>query len=283
MTAEWSRACSTPSLGRSWRVTVVFEAPQTPPAAWQRIRKDLTPILRVCILLLKYGAKLTLAVPLLTIVPVVLKTGGSMFGDHLALSMVSGSGSPPGSCSSSSCTSAGTSSRPGESVSRSARRCSSLHGCAEGSAAQRVGRSANGNRWPVLARCRHPRRRLELAQRRVPSPTGPTASGYPRYAAGCGCAGHAGCGDHRLLRYPKRRRRHCGARRVISIWCTGRVCSMALPRENVGICWTVLLVVRSSTVTVLESCDRRPILTRVPPADNLSALLASVGVTNRVE
>lgn len=49
-----------------------------PPTTWQRIKKVAGPVTLVVVLLLKYGAKLKFAVPLVKFIPTVLKTGGSM-------------------------------------------------------------------------------------------------------------------------------------------------------------------------------------------------------------
>jgi hypothetical protein len=50
-----------------------------PPSTFQRIRKLATPIAVTVVVLLKGGAKLKFVAPLLKFVPVVIKTGGSMF------------------------------------------------------------------------------------------------------------------------------------------------------------------------------------------------------------
>lgn len=50
----------------------------TPPTTFQKIKKLATPIVVVAVVLLKYGAKLKFAVPILKFIPVILKTGGSM-------------------------------------------------------------------------------------------------------------------------------------------------------------------------------------------------------------
>jgi len=50
----------------------------TPATPWQQVRKFVTPVFLAIVLLLKYGAKLKFVAPLLKLVPVALKTGGSM-------------------------------------------------------------------------------------------------------------------------------------------------------------------------------------------------------------
>lgn len=51
----------------------------SPPSTFARLKKLLTPIVVVVVVVLKYGAKLKFVAPLLKFVPVALKTGGSMF------------------------------------------------------------------------------------------------------------------------------------------------------------------------------------------------------------